>query len=484
MSNPESTPSDLSRKAGELLKNTPASVWHPLSTKFLRSSEGMPWVIACSGGADSIMVLLLAYALFPKPNERLTVIHFNHQMRGDESRNDAVFVEKIADRLGLNFELGLTKPSPKTDEGTLRKQRQKFYRQVMNQKCANVLIQGHNLDDIAETMLWRIPRGVGVEGLCAPRPVQELFQFYLVRPLLTLSRDYIRKALTHQRIDWRDDSTNDKTVYLRNRIRKNTLPQWRADSDRNVLQGVCRTRNLLEEQDYALGQWAREVLQEYCEGQSLRAVELTRYPRGLIRKVITLWLVEIMSLSVISHNQLDQILDSLDAQKDFKLDLARGFTLISQNNLLSQNIRQPISRCWRTCSIPFNCKTFLPNGFLLEIHALELNSELLDQIKSGMVDQRKNAYLSLVELSEKFYFRQRQKGDRFDPLGSPGSKKVKDWMIDRQWPQDTKDRVPLIVNYANEIIWIPGFPPLKGRSINSHPEKVIRLTYTRSTSLC
>mgnify|MGYP001167015675 FL=1 len=484
MSSSQSTPDDLPKKAGELLKNTPPTNWHPCSSKFLFASTNQPWLIACSGGADSVMVLLLIYALFPKSRHRLTVVHFNHQLRGDDSENDAIFMERVATKLGLAFELGIGGVAIKCDEGTLREQRQTFYRKIINQKGAKVLIQGHNLDDVAETLLWRIPRGVGIEGLCAPRPVQELGNFHQVRPLLTLSRDYIRKALKREGIEWRDDSTNNSAVYLRNRIRKNTLTQWKTDSDRDVLQGVRRTRDLLDEQNAAIEQWAREILQEYCDEQALRVGGLISYPRGLIRKVITLWLVEKMNISIISHSNLDQILDRLVAENQFEVDLNQGFKLVLRSNLLTKNIPHGEARKWKTYSLPPRCKIFLPDGFFLKLHSISLNSALFNEIKSGMVDQKKNAYLLQIEPDEKLYFRRRQRGDRFEPLGSPGSKKVKDWMIDRKWDQYVKETVPLIVNNNNQIMWIPGFPPAKERSINSSSGKVIRLTYHQSSSLC
>ena len=431
-----------------------------------------------------MMALLLIYALFPKSRSRLTVAHFNHQLRGDDSNKDAIFMERIAVDLGLGFELGSGETATKYDEGTLREERQTFYRKIINQKGAKVLIQGHNLDDIAETLLWRIPRGTGIEGLCSPRPVQKMGKFYQVRPLLTLSRDYIRKALKRAGVEWRDDLTNNSSVYLRNRIRKNTLSQWKKDSDRDVLQGVCRTRDLLDEQDSALEQWAREILKEYCDNQSLRVEGLICYPRGLKRKVIALWLIEKMNVSTISHSNLDQILDLLSSMNEFKIFLNQGFQLVYRNNLLTKDNSHRRARIWKTCSLPPHCKIFLPDGFFLKLHSVSLNSALLNEIKSGMVDQEKNAYLIEIEPDEKLYFRRRQLGDRFEPLGSPGNKKVKDWMIDRKWDQDTKDTVPLIVNSDNKIMWIPGFPPAKERSVSNLSEKVIRLTYHQSSSLC
>ena len=173
MSISQSPPCGLSKKANELLMHTPHSKWHPRSSKFLFSITAQPWVIACSGGADSMMALLLIYALFPKSRSRLTVAHFNHQLRGEDSKNDAIFIERIAYQLGIGFELGSGETATKCDEGTLRDERQTFYRKIINQKGAMVLIQGHNLDDIAETLLWRIPRGAGIEGALLPRTSTE-----------------------------------------------------------------------------------------------------------------------------------------------------------------------------------------------------------------------------------------------------------------------------------------------------------------------
>jgi tRNA(Ile)-lysidine synthase len=77
-------------------------------------------------------------------------------------------------------------------------------------------------------------------------------------------------------------------------------------------------------------------------------------------------------------------------------------------------------------------------------------------------------------------FRQRNKGDKFTPMGATGSKKVKDSMIDKHWKQSRKNNTPIVTNSENEILWIPGFPPSRFACISGEEEEVIRLTYNKS----
>ena len=477
-------PLDLAQKAEDLLRQSPVESWHFKSKEFLLANTNSPWVVAFSGGADSLLILLLVYAAFPEIRDQLTVAHFNHNLRGDESNKDAIFVEEIASRLQLKIKLGRAESITKTDEGTLREQRRVFYQETIKGTGATVLIQGHNLDDIAETFLWRVARGVGVEGICAPKPVQEFGQFYFVRPLLTLPRDSIRQSLNEAGIYWRDDSSNEDIIYLRNRIRKNTLSQWKKDSDRNLLKGVERTRDLLDEQDYALEQWAKETLKESLESEHLRVDVLMQYPRGLVRKVITLWLVNEMNQAQVHQYHLDEILDSITHKQDLKIIISPSFTLIKNKNFLKREKRLEESIQWGLCSLPLNYRVYLPSSYFIEAKSMKLDSELFKLITSGNVDQCQNAYIATEQVSAGLFIRTRTKGDRFSPLGAPGTKKVKDWMIDRHWTKEKKARIPMIVNNSNQIVWIPGFPPAGNYSVSSGLTRVIRLTYNKTASLC
>ncbi|MDG1326558.1 MAG: tRNA lysidine(34) synthetase TilS [Opitutales bacterium] len=476
-------PANLSQKAKEVLEIIPETDWHPQVIDLLSAHTNETWVVACSGGADSLMTLLLIHASLLDKQVRLVVVHFNHNLRGDNSRNDALFVEEVARVLNIEVVIGLAEKNDKIDEGTLREQRRSFYRAVMKTKSASVLIQGHNLDDVAETFLWRIARGVGVDGISAPKPVQELEGFHVVRPLLSVPRDFIRQSLQSAKIQWREDSTNEDNYYLRNRIRKNTLAQWKKDSDRDLLKGVGRTRDLLEEQGNALEELAQDALHQSLDSGNLICNKLEEYPRGLLRKVITLWLTDNMKLAAVHQYHLDEILDSLTTKADFKITISSSFTLVKKGNMIMEQPVLSKSFEWETIKIPFKLKIFLPRHYFLFAEVISLNPETRSAILSGKVDQSENAFINFECSPIELFLRSRCTGDRFTPLGAPGSKKVKDWMIDRNWSNDRKNRTPIVVNSSGQIVWIPGFPPASNYAITGSVSQVIRLTYRESASL-
>lgn len=483
MSDSYRVPINLAEKADKLLGQFPTDSWHFSTKDFLLTNQESTWIIAFSGGADSLLALLLVYSAFPEMRDKMIVAHFNHNLRGKESDKDAIFTEEISSRLQLELKLGSAKSIHKTDEATLREQRRNFLKDVMKEARGEVLIQGHNLDDIAETFLWRIARGVGVEGLCAPKPVQKFGHFNFVRPLLSIPRKSIRQSLEKVDIQWREDSSNKDTKYLRNRIRNNTLAQWKIDSDRNLLKGVERTRDLLEEQDHALEQWAKEILKKSSQSKQLRVDVLKHYPRGLIRKVMILWLVNDMNLSSVHQYHIDEILNLLGQEKDFKIDLSDSFTLASNGNIFFKQKKTRKAIQWNLCSLPFNFRVYLPDKYFLTAKKMKLDTELLNMITSGRVDQFQNAYISGENVGTGLFLRKRIKGDRFRPIGAPGSKKVKDWMIDRHWSPEKKVRTPIVVNNSNQILWIPGFPPSGNSAVNSSQSAVIRLTYHKTPTI-
>jgi tRNA(Ile)-lysidine synthase len=261
------------------------------------------------------------------------------------------------------------------------------------------------------------------------------------------------------------------------------LARWKKDSDRDLLKGVGRTRDLLEEQGDALEELAQDALHQSLDSGNLICKMLELYPRGLVRKIITIWLTDNMKLPAVHQYHLDEILDSLKSKGDFKITISSSFTLVRKGNII---MKQPVlSKIveWGTINIPFNLKIFLPGHYFFYAEVINLDSKTRKSIQSGEVDQLKNAYVCSEDTLPELFMRSRSIGDRFTPLGAPGSKKVKDWMIDRNWSMEQKNRTPIVVNYIDQIVWIPGFPPAKNYAINGTVSQVIRLTYRESASL-
>ncbi|MBA4030000.1 MAG: tRNA lysidine(34) synthetase TilS [Planctomyces sp.] len=210
----------------------------------VKTSRPERLVLAISGGADSVALLrgLLLLAQdhawaeateFPD-SARWIVAHFNHQVRGIAADEDARWVEQLAKRHSLSFEVGtrveiatpLILDSEKVlSEGALRDQRLAFLQAAASRHGARHLLLAHHADDQAETVLHHLLRGTSLAGLAGMRTSQEFAGRILVeRPLLGLRRETLRSFLSELSQDWREDQTNSENDATRNLLRNRVLP--------------------------------------------------------------------------------------------------------------------------------------------------------------------------------------------------------------------------------------------------------------------
>ncbi len=255
--------------------------------------------VALSGGADSVALLLLLWAHFPERRARLLALHFNHRLRGRASTADARFCEKVCAALGVALVVGrwggrppLASASP-VSESAARAARIQFFTTTLRRRRVAALFTGHHRDDVAETLFMRLARGAGSAGLSAPRPVhpQPALGRVHLRPLLNLDKATLIAALHTAGARWREDASNESSAYLRNRIREEVVPAWRAAADqgRDALAGLALSRDLLEEDDTALEAWADRVTRIDARG-GLALAPLRDLPRAVLRRVVRRWL--------------------------------------------------------------------------------------------------------------------------------------------------------------------------------------------------
>ena len=182
--------------------------------------------VAVSGGADSVALLLLLLALREKLGIVLSVVHFNHKLRGKASDADEKFVAKLAAKHGLEFHTASVYVAKKATreranlEDAARRARYDYFRSLAEAgTCARIAV-AHTADDQAETVLAHILRGTGLAGLGGIHPIAGV----VIRPLLNVRRSELRRFLGTQKQTWREDATNRDTKRMRARIRKKLLP--------------------------------------------------------------------------------------------------------------------------------------------------------------------------------------------------------------------------------------------------------------------
>ncbi len=202
--------------------------------RFLERHGGEgPWLVACSGGADSVALACLVAGAARELERGLGLAHVDHGIRR-ESGEDARFVEGLAGRLDLPFlvrslELG------RASEAAARKARLDALLDMADEFGASHVLLAHTAEDQAETVLMRLVRGSGIRGLAAMAPVRGRF----LRPLLSVRKEMLRAYLLQRGQAWREDPSNRDERYFRNRVRHRLLPALQDENPR-LVETLCR----------------------------------------------------------------------------------------------------------------------------------------------------------------------------------------------------------------------------------------------------
>jgi tRNA(Ile)-lysidine synthase len=220
------------------------SVVEPLRERSrLSSCRGSTVIVGVSGGPDSVALLHILARLRYELGVDLHVAHFNHHLRKG-ARLDQEFVERLAGRLNVACTSEVWKNPPcRTGislEELARLKRFDFFQRLAKQMKASVIILGHTRDDLAETVLMRILRGTGLQGMRAILPRRQIQGVCFIRPLLEVRKMEIVRYLKKHGIPHRLDPTNRQTRFFRNKIRLRLLPLLEKEYNKNICEVLCR----------------------------------------------------------------------------------------------------------------------------------------------------------------------------------------------------------------------------------------------------
>jgi len=439
--------------------------------------------IACSGGADSVFLAL--YFTLLRQRGPMTVLHFNHKLRGAESNADERFVEELCSSLDVVFVSGCWDRPEESDswsEESARNARMEFFAQsIGGLKGAALVLTGHHADDVAETLLMRLSRGSGLQGLSAPREISEgAHGLVFARPLLKLRKSEICGWLEEAGAEWREDASNQTEDYYRNRIRKTVIPEWEQVSDRGVIPGAMRSRELLEEDWIALEQFFKTVWEkiEIREGKLDWAV-LAEQPRAIQRRAINR-LVSGCSQTVLAASVLDEVLESIRSGVGFKFNVDQGKWIegVPRKAVWLSDSVEEFS--WNFQNLPEGAQTFLPGGGTLCFRETSVDLDLWEKVQSGAFSHEKIVYLAPDEKqSPRLRVRLWEPGDAYRPMGRESVVKLKELFIDRKIPRKERGKVPIITDESGNVVWVPGLPPASDRLLAGPTTRALQLTYEK-----
>jgi tRNA(Ile)-lysidine synthase len=414
--------------------------------------------VAVSGGADSVALLRLLVDLRPELGVVLSVVHFNHQLRGAASDADAQFVADLAQhhKLVLLCESGDTAAYAAQErlsiETAARELRYQYFRRLLAQALLNRIATAHTLDDQAETVLLKITRGAGSRGLAGIYPELSIpdakNRATIIRPLLASKRKDLEVYLNSLGQPWREDASNRDLRHARNRVRHGILPRLERFLNPAVREAMAETAEIARaEEDY----WQREVaglLPQLWTQQSatLKSEALNTLPLALQRRIVRA-ACESLGLRLEFHH-VEEILALASSPTAKSTELPAGWVVSRKEHALRLERKPAAAASDYEYPLPVPGSTVVP----------EINSrfEAVLVPRSRIEGYNPDHLLNRALLGKELQVRNWRPGDRFWPAHTKAPKKIKELLPGGELSSERR-LWPVVVS-ENEVVWVRGLP--------------------------
>ena len=411
---------------------------------------------AVSGGVDSVVLLDTLIRLAEELDFELHVGHVDHGLRGDASRADAGFVERLASSFDVPFACAKVEPGMLDrhrklgPEGAAREARRDLLIQLAKRTGAAKIALGHSASDRAETVLHRLVRGTGPRGLRGIGPVNAPF----IRPLIRLQRSEILRYAEQRGLEWCEDESNADVRFTRNRLRHRVLPELEQINPR-AAEAILRASDLIEdEHQIAKNRIAtlldRIRLEEEPDRSTLDRKAFSEISRPeqrlLLREAIRSARGDLRG---IEHTHVEAIRDLIGSDRaNGELCLPRLRVRVEREALiLTAQVSVPTGPWSMTAEVG---KTEIPEaGLALSLARADRGHRDLStqDAWTEVADEDRIVYPLIV--------RSRRDGDRFSPLGLGQETKLKDFLINEKVSPSEQDRLALLCD-QERVLWVIG----------------------------
>ncbi len=425
---------------------------------------GARLIVAVSGGADSVALLLLLTALRDQANYTLIVAHLNHAMR-EAAVADAIFVQQLAHSLDLTCEL-TTRDVPTLAaargislEMAAREARYDFLATVAQQHAATHIAVAHHADDQAETLLLNLTAGSGTAGAGGMQPSRPLGACHIVRPLLEITKAELLAYLASHHQAWCEDASNTCLDYRRNRVRHQLLPLLQAEFNPHIVGALARFSKLRREEERWMSMLAEEQLAACLDPSGgLNAERLLDRPLAAQRRIVHRWLKNCgLGARRLSQETIEGVLTfATKAAGSCRHSLPGRWQIVSEYGWLrAEQTSAPHAMA------PWEVLLALPGTTMLPELGLQLTARPGRGIRRDQ-DALPGSYPRFATIrcpepaDAPLILRTRRPGDRITPCGMPGSRKLKQVWIDLKVPQARRDSMP-VVACGDSLVWVPGY---------------------------
>ena len=468
---------------------------------------------AVSGGADSVCLLLILEALRGQLGYMLEVVHVEHGIRGEESRQDEVFVEELCHRLEVPvYTVSVDVPSYAAEQGigleeAARILRYEVFEELALARGAKVAL-AHHMEDNAETVLFQMMRGSGLHGLCGMQPIRQSESGVVyIRPLLDVHRAEIEDFLKSRGEAWREDRTNQETEYSRNYVRQVILPQLLRLNDRAVEHINQSAEQLSELRDY-MEQGKRQVKDQVVleDGVSLRISKLLELHPALQKELILDAVAQTAgSRKDITAGHVKSVLDLCEKQSGREVHLPYGIVARRDFDCLVLAIEDA-----KTERLKRTCRTLVEERGVTGDSCLVVNEEQLVELAQadgtevlevplGTSDETlqikvfsyhgenlkflENPYTKWMDydkIRHGFCIRTRQSGDYFIGDSQGHHKKLKQYFTEEKISVSERNARWLLAQ-DSLVLWLVGGRISEHLKVTDETKLVVEITYQGGT---
>jgi tRNA(Ile)-lysidine synthase len=436
-------------------------------------------VAAVSGGPDSMAMLHCLIQIREELGFSIVIAHVNHGVRGKLADRDQNFVKKVAEEVGLPFhtinvnmndygkELGIS------SEEAGRILRYGFFRDILKKYGGGKVAVAHNKNDQAETLLFRVMRGTGIDGMRGMSFVVE----DVIRPILNITRNEVEKYVEENSIETVEDHTNLETVYARNKIRLELIPYIEENFNPNIIDGLFRMsltagsdteiiQNVVDEKF--------DLIVKNNEGNSIifKGDKFLKESSGIKQRLVREALrIQRGHLHGIEEKHINSAVKLFEENKTgTKINLPGSLVAaVSYGDFIIAAYDKK--------------KNKLPSVILqrgrnnIPEWGMDIMVETTDTIPAKY-NKSTEAFIDFDLIKGDFTLRPRDDGDRFSPFGMDGTKKLKDFLIDRKVPREKRDEIPIITD-ENGIVWVVGYSLDNKYRVSESTKRILKITYIK-----
>ena len=415
-------------------------------------------LIGVSGGIDSVVLADLLY----HAGYAFSIAHCNFNLRGPESDQDEIFVRALAEKYDKPFFRHSFDTSEYATQNGIsiemaaRDLRYAWFEEIRHGHHFDKIVVAHHLDDQAETFFLNLARGTGISGLTGMKAING----NVVRPLLFATRKEIESYASVNQLEYREDSTNLRTDFQRNKIRHLVLPLM-EELNPSFRQGLQETIGYLVDTLQVYDQAVESVKERVVRRKSHGEIELSIQELKLLNPLSS-YLFEILKPYHFNGDVVDEMIKSIGGQSGKQFYSATHRAVLDREVILIHELKEHSDKRYyldeSTTEIDF------PVSLTITAQEMTGSVKISRSSKIAMVDREKIQFPLIL--------RKWQKGDYFQPLGMTGMKKLSDFFVDEKFSLPEKENLWLLTN-GEEIVWILGIRLDDRYKITSETNKML-----------